>query len=81
MSLCGCDVQLATEPEGEILVKCPGMLLEYYGDLEATAAVFDERGYFKTGDIGRREGDYWFILGRASMDSKHPFLPNVSAMY
>ena len=30
----------------------------------------DEDGYFKTGDIARREGDFYFILGRASVDSK-----------
>lgn len=63
-------MKLATEPEGEILVKCPGMLLGYYQDTSATKAAFDDSGYFKTGDIGRCEGKYWFIKGRASMDSK-----------
>jgi len=31
--------------------------------------VFDSRGYFRTGDIGRREGDKFFILGRKSTDA------------
>ena len=46
------------------------MLLGYHLDPDATEAAFDEHGYFKTGDIGRRDGDYWFIKGRASMDSR-----------
>ena len=39
----------------------------------------DGDGYFKTGDIARREGDFYFILGRASVDSKglHTSLPSV----
>ena len=40
-------------------------------DAEATEKAHDEDGYFKTGDIARREGDKYFILGRASVDSKH----------
>lgn len=40
----------------------------YIFDDEATAAAHDENGYFKTGDIARREGKYYFILGRASQD-------------
>lgn len=42
----------------------------YLHDPVATANSFDEEGYFKTGDIARREGPYYFILGRASIDSK-----------
>lgn len=34
----------------------------------ATAAAHDEHGYFKTGDIARREGKYYYILGRSSID-------------
>ena len=40
-------------------------------DAEATEKAHDEDGYFKTGDIARREGNKYFILGRASVDSKH----------
>lgn len=28
-------------------------------------------GFFKTGDIARREGPYYFIMGRASIDSRY----------
>lgn len=41
----------------------------------ATAAAFTPDGFYKTGDIARREGDYFFILGRASIDSKHTLTP------
>lgn len=37
-------------------------------DEKATKDAHDPDGYFKTGDIVRREGDYYFILGRASVD-------------
>lgn len=37
-------------------------------DDKATAAAHDEHGYFRTGDIGRREGEFYFIVGRASLD-------------
>jgi len=31
-------------------------------------AAHDKDGYFRTGDIARREGEYYWILGRASLD-------------
>ncbi len=51
--------------KGEILVKTPGMMLGYYGDLELTQLVFDEDGYFKTGDLGEIDSrGYLRVLGR-----------------
>ena len=37
-------------------------------DVAATAAAHDADGFFKTGDIARREGKYYYISGRASLD-------------
>lgn len=51
--------------EGEICVKGPNVMLGYYEDPEATAAVFDEEGYFHTGDYGKLDDEGWiFITGR-----------------
>jgi acyl-CoA synthetase (AMP-forming)/AMP-acid ligase II len=40
----------------------------YLFDDEATAATHNGDGFFITGDIARREGPYYWILGRASID-------------
>jgi acyl-CoA synthetase (AMP-forming)/AMP-acid ligase II len=40
----------------------------YLHDEKATKEAHDKDGYFKSGDIARREGKYYFILGRASID-------------
>lgn len=64
----GCDVQLSEGDQGEILAKSPGMFSKFLFDPEATAASHTETGYYKTGDIARREGDYYWILGRSSVD-------------
>ena len=54
--------------EGEIAYKGPNVMIGYYNNEEATAAVFDEEGYFKTGDYGKVElegEDQWiYITGR-----------------
>lgn len=51
--------------EGEICVKGPNVMLGYYKDPEATAAAFDEEGYFMTGDYGKLDEDGWiYITGR-----------------
>lgn len=44
------------------------MFSKYLQDPEATARAHDEDGYFRTGDIARKEGDYYYIVGRASLD-------------
>lgn len=51
--------------EGEICVKGPNVMLGYYKDEEATAAVFDDEGYFHTGDYGKLDDEGWiYITGR-----------------
>ena len=51
--------------QGEICVKGPNVMLGYYKDEEATKAVFDEDGFFRTGDYGKLDEDGWiYITGR-----------------
>lgn len=51
-------------------IKIELILNRYINDVEATEEVFDKHGYFTTGDIARREGDHYFIVGRASVDGE-----------
>ncbi|WP_304544020.1 AMP-binding protein [Sulfurimonas microaerophilic] len=52
--------------EGEIVAKSPSVMLGYYKDEEKTKEVFDEDGYFLTGDLGYIDEDgYLFISGRS----------------
>ncbi|OAL34549.1 hypothetical protein AYO20_06179 [Fonsecaea nubica] len=64
----GIDLKLSNGDEGEVLIRSPILFSKYLFDKEATAKALDADGYFKTGDIARREGKYYFILGRASID-------------
>ena len=64
----GVDLKLSNGDEGEVLIRTPIMISKYLFDEEATRNALDEKGYFKTGDIARREGDCYFIQGRASVD-------------
>ena len=51
--------------EGEICVKGPNVMMGYYKNPEATAAAFNEEGYFKTGDFGKLDEEGWiYITGR-----------------
>ncbi len=50
---------------GEICVKSAQVMIGYYEDEEATAAAFNNEGYFRTGDYGYLDEDgYLFITGR-----------------
>ncbi len=63
-----CEVKVILDEgqdTGEILVKGGNVMLGYFEDEEATAAVFTEDGWFKTGDVGFIDKDgYIYITGR-----------------
>ena len=51
---------------GEVRVKGPNICKGYYKDAENTAALFDEDGYLKTGDLGYLDSEnYLYLKGRA----------------
>jgi malonyl-CoA/methylmalonyl-CoA synthetase len=64
----GTELKLSEVDEGEVLVKSPWMFSKYLGDPHATARAHDDKGFYRTGDIARREGKYYWIVGRASLD-------------
>ena len=64
----GVDVKLSDGNEGEVLMKSFNMFSKYLHDPEATKNAHDEEGYYKTGDVARKEGKYYFIMGRSSID-------------
>jgi long-chain acyl-CoA synthetase len=62
------EVRIADRNEaavGEIQVRSPSLMKGYWKDPEATAAIFTEDGWLRTGDIGRidRRG-FIYITGR-----------------
>ena len=45
-------LEIARGDVGEVTLRSPAMMREYWRDPEQTAAVFDERGFLHTGDLG-----------------------------
>jgi long-chain acyl-CoA synthetase len=59
-------VEVKTDDSGEILVRSPGLLAEYYKNPEATAEVKDAQGWYHTGDAGYLDTDgHLKIIDRA----------------
>jgi malonyl-CoA/methylmalonyl-CoA synthetase len=68
MPVPGLSIKLSDGDTGELLVKSPYMFAKYLHDREATLNAHDSEGWFKTGDIARRDGAFYTIIGRASVD-------------
>ena len=59
------SAQTKLTSEGEICIKNNCLMKGYYKAPELTSSVFDDEGYFKTGDIGEYDHDgYLTITGR-----------------
>ncbi len=60
-------VQVRIRDNGEIMLKTPGLLKEYYKNAEATAEVLDAEGWYHTGDAGYLDADgHLKIIDRAN---------------
>ncbi len=57
-------VELKLEPDGEVLVRGPGLFTSYWNDPVATAAAFTPDGFFRTGDIGELHDGFLKIVDR-----------------
>lgn len=69
LPVCGTKAKIINPNDdgiGELAVKGPNVMLGYYNDPEATAEVFDEDGYFKTGDLAKIDeaSGHYMITGR-----------------
>jgi acyl-CoA synthetase (AMP-forming)/AMP-acid ligase II/aryl carrier-like protein len=55
---------LGSGETGEILIRGPGVIAAYEADAPSNAAAFFD-GWFRTGDLGRFDGDgYLYVVGR-----------------
>ncbi|MBL9118335.1 MAG: AMP-binding protein [Phycisphaerae bacterium] len=57
--------ELGPNQDGEVRMKGPNIMRGYHNLPEETAKTFDEKGYFRTGDMGRFDDDgFLYITGR-----------------
>jgi len=56
------NIECRIAEDGELLVRGPSVFVGYWEKPEATAAVFDEEGFFRTGDIGNIDPDGYLSI-------------------
>ncbi len=75
-------VQIQLSASGEILIKSPGLLKEYYKNPAATAEVLTPDGWYHTGDAGFLDaGGHLKIIDRAKDVGRLTGGPNDGAMF
>ena len=56
------DTDVVIAPDGEVLVRGPGVFKGYFDDDEATAEAFTNDGFFRTGDIGALDDEGFLTI-------------------
>ncbi|CAG8225081.1 unnamed protein product [Penicillium salamii] len=64
----GVEAKLANGDHSELLMKTPTMFVGYWQNEKATRAVFDDEGWYHTGDQAYMQGDMFVVEGRAKED-------------
>jgi acyl-CoA synthetase (AMP-forming)/AMP-acid ligase II len=59
----GVELKLVPDPEGELWQRTPAVMLGYLNDADRTARVLTPDGWYKSGDVFRRDENdcYWFV--------------------
>lgn len=58
------NVETRISPQDELQVKGPNIMLGYWNNHAATAAMIDHEGWLSTGDLARIENNHIYIIGR-----------------
>ncbi|KAJ6184691.1 adenylate-forming enzyme AfeA [Penicillium mononematosum] len=64
----GIEMKLSEGTHGRLSIRTPDRFLGYLGNEEATRAVFDEEGYYRTGDMAELRDGEIILLGRERDD-------------
>ncbi|MDE0057611.1 MAG: AMP-binding protein [Defluviicoccus sp.] len=67
----GSELRIAEPDEdgiGEVQIRGPHVFAGYFNDRETTASVFDEDGWFRSGDLGRIDSDGSLVVTGRSKD-------------
>lgn len=56
------NVEIRIEPDGELCVKGPNVMSGYWNKPEVSAEVFDDEGFFRTGDIAEVDDDGFLLI-------------------
>ncbi len=67
----GSELRIAEPDEdgiGEVQIRGPHVFAGYFNDSETTASVFAEDGWFRSGDLGRIDGDGSLVVTGRSKD-------------